>query len=87
MTPSRVSARVVASRIEWIGAMLAGIRALPLDSLEAGRSTEEEATVMTNLDRIRKQLRPARRKKIAARVAVLIAEERSLPELRQAAAG
>jgi len=54
MTPSRVSARVVASRIEWIGAMLAGIRALPLDSLEAGRSTEEEATVMTNLDRIRK---------------------------------
>ncbi|MEI6670334.1 MAG: hypothetical protein WCP29_19490 [Acidobacteriota bacterium] len=42
---------------------------------------------MTNLDRIRKQLRPARRKKIAARVAVLIAEERSLPELRQAAAG
>ena len=33
---------------------------------------------------IRKQLRPARRRKIAARAATLIAEERSLQELRQA---
>jgi transcriptional regulator with XRE-family HTH domain len=39
---------------------------------------------MRNLDRIRKQLSPARRGKIAARAAVLIAEERSLQELRQA---
>ena len=39
---------------------------------------------MTNLDRIRKQLSPARRKKIAARAVTLVAEERSLPELRQA---
>ena len=39
---------------------------------------------MKNLDRIRKQLSPARRRKIAARAATLIAEERSLPELRQA---
>jgi DNA-binding XRE family transcriptional regulator len=37
-----------------------------------------------NLDRIRKQLSPARRRKIAARAATLIAEEKSLQELRQA---
>lgn len=35
MTPSRVSASVVAERIGWIDAMVAGIRALPLDSTEA----------------------------------------------------
>ena len=39
---------------------------------------------MKNLGRIRKQLGPARRRKIAARAATLIAEERSLQELRQA---
>lgn len=39
---------------------------------------------MKNLDRIRRQLSPARRKKIAARTATLIAEEKSLQELRQA---
>jgi DNA-binding XRE family transcriptional regulator len=39
---------------------------------------------MKNLDRIRKRLSPARRRKIAARAATLIAEERSLQELRQA---
>jgi DNA-binding XRE family transcriptional regulator len=39
---------------------------------------------MKNLARIRKQLTPARRRKIAARAATLIAEERSLRELRQA---
>ena len=39
---------------------------------------------MRNLDRIRKQLSPPRRRKIAARAATLIAEERSLQELRQA---
>jgi DNA-binding XRE family transcriptional regulator len=39
---------------------------------------------MKNLDRIRKQLTVARRRKIAARAATLIAEERSLQELRQA---
>ncbi len=38
---------------------------------------------MRNLDRIRKQISPARRRKIAARAATLIAEERSLRELRQ----
>jgi DNA-binding XRE family transcriptional regulator len=39
---------------------------------------------MKNLDRIRKQLTPARRRKIATRAATLIAEEKSLQELRQA---
>lgn len=39
---------------------------------------------MTNLERIRKQLSPARRKRIASRVAVILAEERSLRELRKA---
>ena len=39
---------------------------------------------MKNLDRIRKKLSPARRRKIAARAATLIAEERSLQEIRQA---
>lgn len=39
---------------------------------------------MKNIDRIRKELGPVRRKKIAARAAALVAEERSLRELRQA---
>lgn len=39
---------------------------------------------MKNLDRVRKELTPARRRKIAARAATLIAEEKSLQELRQA---
>lgn len=39
---------------------------------------------MKNIKRIRKELSPARRRKIAARAATLIAEERSLQELRQA---
>lgn len=39
---------------------------------------------MKNLHRIRKQLTPARRRRVAARAAALIAEERSLQELRQA---
>ena len=39
---------------------------------------------MKNVDRIRTQLSPARRKRIAARAATLIAEERTLQELRQA---
>lgn len=39
---------------------------------------------MTHLERIRKELHPARRKKIAARAAQLIAEELTLQELRRA---
>lgn len=39
---------------------------------------------MTNLERIRQQLSPARRRKIAARAEALIARERSLQELRRA---
>ena len=39
---------------------------------------------MTNLERIRKELSPARRKKVAARAAQLIAEEMTLRELRRA---
>jgi len=39
---------------------------------------------MTNLERIRKELSPARRKKVAARAAQLIAEEMTLQELRRA---
>lgn len=39
---------------------------------------------MKNLDRIRKRLSPTRRRKIAVRAATLIAEEKSLQELRQA---
>ena len=39
---------------------------------------------MTNLERIRKQLSPARRKKVEARAAQLIAEEMTLQELRRA---
>lgn len=39
---------------------------------------------MTNLERIRKELSPVRRKKIAARAAQLIAEEMTLQELRHA---
>jgi hypothetical protein len=39
---------------------------------------------MTNLERIRKQLSPARRQKVAARAAQLIAEEMTLQELRRA---
>jgi transcriptional regulator with XRE-family HTH domain len=39
---------------------------------------------MKNLDRIRKQLPAVRRRRIAARAATLMAEEKSLQELRQA---
>ena len=39
---------------------------------------------MTNLERIRKQLSAARRKKVATRAAQLIAEEMTLQELRRA---
>jgi uncharacterized protein YutE (UPF0331/DUF86 family) len=35
MTASLISAAVVADRLRWIEAMVAGIRALPLDSLDA----------------------------------------------------
>jgi uncharacterized protein YutE (UPF0331/DUF86 family) len=34
VTPSRLDASVVADRLDWIDRMLAGIRDLPLDSLE-----------------------------------------------------
>ena len=39
---------------------------------------------MTNLERIRKELSPASRKKVEARAAQLIAEEMTLQELRRA---
>jgi transcriptional regulator with XRE-family HTH domain len=39
---------------------------------------------MTNLERIRRELSPARRKRIAARAAQLVTEEMTLQELRQA---
>lgn len=39
---------------------------------------------LTKLERIRKELSPARRKKVAARARVLNAEEKSLRELREA---
>ncbi len=39
---------------------------------------------MTNLERIRKELSRARRKKVEARTAQLIAEEMTIQELRQA---
>jgi len=39
---------------------------------------------MTNLERIRKELSPARRKKVEARAAQLFAEEMTLQELRRA---
>ena len=39
---------------------------------------------MTNLERVRKELGPARRKRVKARAAHLIAEEMTLQELRRA---
>lgn len=48
------------------------------------RKEKEQEAMMKNLDRIRKQLTPVRSRKIAARAATLIAEEKSLQELRQA---
>ena len=39
---------------------------------------------MTNLERVRKELSPARRKRVKARAAHLIAEEMTLRELRRA---
>ncbi len=39
---------------------------------------------MSNLERIRKELSPARRKKVAARATQIIAEEMTLQELRHA---
>ena len=39
---------------------------------------------MTNLERVRKELSPARRKRVKARAAHLIAEEMTLRDLRRA---
>ena len=39
---------------------------------------------MNNIARLRKRLSPARKRKVAARAATIIAEERSLQELRRA---
>ena len=39
---------------------------------------------MTNLERVRKELSPARHKRVKARAAYLIAEEMTLQELRRA---
>jgi DNA-binding XRE family transcriptional regulator len=39
---------------------------------------------MTNLERVRKELSPARRKRVKARAAHLVAEEMTLQELRRA---
>jgi DNA-binding XRE family transcriptional regulator len=39
---------------------------------------------MTNLERVRKELSPARHKRVKARVAQLIAEEMTLQQLRRA---
>jgi DNA-binding transcriptional regulator YiaG len=50
----------------------------------AGPCEQEKVMTMKNLDRIRKQLTPARRRKIAVRAAALVVEEKSLQELRQA---
>jgi len=46
------------------------------------RQKEKEVTTMTNLQRMRKELSPARRKKVTARAAQLIAEELTLQEFR-----
>jgi DNA-binding transcriptional regulator YiaG len=52
---------------------------------EGARVDEErQATLLKNLDRIRKKLNPARRKKVATRAAALISQERTLQELRHA---
>jgi DNA-binding XRE family transcriptional regulator len=48
------------------------------------RRKEREVTTMTCLERVRKELGPARRKKVGARAAQLIAEELTLQELRRA---
>ena len=62
----------------------AHLAAMNRSGVERAEPKDQEATMMKNLDRIRKQLTPARRRKIAARAATLIAEEKSLQELRQA---
>jgi len=46
-------------------------------------SPHQEAT-MTNLERIRKSLSPARRRRIASRAAALMADEQALQQLRRA---
>src|SRR5580700_5138234 len=48
------------------------------------RAEGKEVTIMTNLERIRKQLSSSRRKKVEVRAAQLIAEEMTLQELRRA---
>jgi DNA-binding XRE family transcriptional regulator len=48
------------------------------------RAEGKEVTIMTNLERIRNQLSPSRRKKVEVRAAQLIAEEMTLQELRRA---
>jgi len=55
-----------------------------LAKVKRQKEKEGKVTTMTNLERIRKELSPARRKKVAARAAQLIAEEMTLQELRRA---
>jgi DNA-binding XRE family transcriptional regulator len=55
-----------------------------LAKVKRQKEREKEVTTMTNLERIRKELGPARRKKVEARAAQLIAEEMTLQELRRA---
>src|ERR1700691_2504879 len=51
---------------------------------QAAGGKRKEGTAMANLERIRKELSPARRKKVQARAVQLIAEEMTLQELRRA---
>jgi hypothetical protein len=56
----------------------------PYGQNQTAEGKGKEGTIMTNLERIRKELSPARRKKVETRAAQLIAEEMTLQELRRA---
>jgi DNA-binding XRE family transcriptional regulator len=65
------------SAVRWPSGRIEGRR-------REGPSEEEGAKAMNNIDRLRKGLSAERKRKIAARAATIIAEERSLQELRRA---
>ena len=81
MTPSRVSATVVADRLAWIDTMLAGVRALPLDTLAVFESDPRNAAAAESyLRRALEALLDLGRHLLAKGFAVVATEYRDIPK-------
>lgn len=80
MTPSRLSAVVIAERIGWVESMLAGVRALPLESLDAfGGDPRTQAAAESYLRRALEALLDLGRHVLAKGFAQPAVEYRDIP--------